>query len=205
MDRPTLNTVTTLTLLLESHSSRGHIVEMTSILSLAIKSSQWLGMDRMGSAKDDQARWAMSSDPPSNSSGDEAVSSELLKGASKDIFLGAYSRHSRLVDEIARSHLKRESARKLWFRIVAFDYFIASESGMAYQVIRGLTALPQNLDEEDLQDLTDETGTTTLPPEKPTSVATQNCGYKVLQAMQQGCKKASEGKCLCQRKQKKFN
>lgn len=64
MDRPTLNTVTTLTLLLESHSSRGHIVEMTSILSLAIKSSQWLGMDRMGSAKDDQARWAMSSDPP---------------------------------------------------------------------------------------------------------------------------------------------
>lgn len=208
LNRPNLNVVSTLLLLSDAFFNRGNLVGMTSLVSLAIRLAQWLGLHKLGTAKDDELEWSTVSKPSNsstttlngNSSSSNSVSKELLKGFPKSNMLSAFSLYtsSKLVPSISdcKSHLIRENARKIWFKLLTYDYYMAADSNgtFTYQVpqqLNGSTGLPLNLDEEDLPD-----SDAKLPDEKGDGIATHAFGARIYEAVIKGCKKISDLKDL---------
>lgn len=153
MGTPNLCCVMALTVARQIYANQGRVVQSGSMLALAIRMAQSLGLDRLQSAHDDEAVWLK---------GNHEVrftrfgSTALAPSRSEVLGLGDpmgrdFSYHTGLTDP---SHLMRETARKVWYHLVVQDWMTFSRE-FRYQIPPGQwdTALPVALDESDLAEV----------------------------------------------------
>lgn len=163
---------------------------MISVLSLAIRSSQTLGLHQLGTAQLDQEEWLANPLPTSDLK--ETVSAEILKRIPESSAVCGFNRLSKFLPLISsRSHLTRDAGRKLWSRFLAYDYYLAlSNPRGAYQITEDFTGLPLILDEEEIP-----IDSALLPREKdPNTTPTDVFGYTVYDAIFKACKRLADMK-----------
>lgn len=178
---PSLNCLMALTAARYFYASQGRLVQHNTTLSIALSLAQALGLHRLGSARDDEARWLARADKKANPSNDvseltkslpnefESPDEEIVRDVLTDdgSRFGAFKLGAdwQLPD---RSHLVRETGRKLWYHLVTLDWIGRAQTNLVYRVVPGQwnTAFPLNVDEEELPDGTGD-NPYHLPPEKP--------------------------------------
>lgn len=147
-----LNCIMALTAARHFYTCQGRLTQAATTLCVAIRLAQAMGLHRLGSAAQDQARWTRASRKGARASRAEDVvraafghSSLHLAGEARDSFHG-------IAGLPRRSHLIREASRRLWYHLVAQDWLTSSERGIPSQIPEGSwsTALPLKVDEESL-------------------------------------------------------
>lgn len=197
---PSLNCLMALTAARHFYASQGRKVQYDTTSSLSLTLAQALGLHRLGSAREDEARWLSEGSKAGGidrsnvvgasqvaengfDSPDEHVVRDAL-GASKyaSFKMGA---HWQLPD---RSHLVRETGRKLWYFLVCKDWIDCAQDGHIYHAVPGQwnTAFPLNVDEEELPDGSGD-NPYRLPPEKAPGHPSDAVAYPYFQAVCNVC------------------
>ncbi|WFD29751.1 hypothetical protein MSPP1_000762 [Malassezia sp. CBS 17886] len=146
-----LNHITALLLCMDYHASRGKLVLCHTAMAMLLRLAELQGYHALGSAKDDEELWSQS--PASKQVCLSAVvgvpnsTSARADVAPKSLA----SLASSLPD---RSHLVREAARRIWYKIACKDMALSAAFGRAssLDLARVTTKAPLNVDEEDLPD-----------------------------------------------------
>ncbi|CAO1613485.1 unnamed protein product [Sympodiomycopsis kandeliae] len=181
MGSPSLNCLMALTAARHFYSSQGRSVQQATTISLSISLAQALGLHRLGSARDDEARWSAEGVKPDPDAGNiltarESIANEfgsrdetsvrdaLTSGGAE----GGIAKHCTDWHLPDRSHLVRETGRKMWYYLVCRDWIATAQAQHTYRIVPGQwnTALPLNLDDAELPDGTGD-NPYQLPPEKP--------------------------------------
>lgn len=134
----------------------------------SIRLAQTLGIHKLGTAKEDETKWIAASAEENRKAMAKRINpitskvdSMLTRGRDVEVKLlsnmanicgiaSVYTSASGMVD---RSHLVRETGRRLWVGLVTADYYISAGFGDdQYQIHKYNTGVPLNVDERDLPD-----------------------------------------------------
>ena len=139
------NHIAALLLCVDHHASRGRLLVSLMTLSTLVRLAEQQGYHRLGSATDDEQAWRQA--PESK----QVCVSAVVATARPGTWVRPTSTMTSLPD---RSHLVREAARRLWYRIACKDMVVSAVVQRVSQInpSRANTAAPLNVDEDDLPD-----------------------------------------------------
>lgn len=160
VSKTNLNHISALYFCVDHQAFRGRMAAGLAQLALLVRLAEIQGYHRLGSARDDEMRW-------SNTTASKQVRVSAVAGVPS---AGrASSAASSLPD---RSHLVREAARRMWYKIASRDMVTGTHfsRSQAIEPDRVTTQVPLNVDETELPD----GETHVLPPVKEDGRATLN-------------------------------
>lgn len=139
------NHIAALLLSVDYHASRGRLLEPLVTMSILVRLAEQQGYHQLGSATEDEQQWRQA--PESKLVCVSAVTATVRSGA----WVRPTTTATCLPD---RSHLVREAARRLWYRIMVQDMVLGTVVRRVSQMdpSRSNTSAPLNVDEEDLPD-----------------------------------------------------
>lgn len=154
---------------IDHHALRGKVMLCFTTMAMLMRLAELQGYHTLGSAKDDEQKWAQA--PTSKQVRLSAVVGVTHPDTSRpeSLIKPSSSAAASLPDH---SHLVREAARRLWYKIVSQDMALSAvfHRTSAFDPARATTQYPLNVDEEDLPD----GETHVLPPVKEDGRATIN-------------------------------
>lgn len=139
------NHLAALLLCVDHHASRGRLLVSLVTLTTLVRLAEQQGYHTLGSATDDEQAWLKAPDS-------EQVSLSAVAAAPRP---GAWVRPTCAATTLpARSHLVREAARRIWYKIACKDMVVSAVVPRVAPLdpARATTAPPLNVDEDDLPD-----------------------------------------------------
>lgn len=133
------NHIAALYYVLEHQAARGRTAVYATMLAMLVRIAELQGYHRLASAKDDEEHWR------------SAPASKQVRVSAVAALRPAVGTSSSLPD---RSHLVREAARCLWYKIASKSMLLGATLPGAQSIdpARMSTKAPLNVDEEDLPD-----------------------------------------------------
>lgn len=163
------NHIATLLFCIDHHALRGKLMLCFTTMAMLVRLAELQGYHTLGSAKDDEEKWSKS--PASKQVCLSAVVGVPNTDTSRPetLIRPSIQTATSLPD---RSHLVREAARRLWYKIASQDMILSTVVHRTSLIDpkRVTTQYPLNVDEEDLPD----GETHVLPPVKADGRATIN-------------------------------
>lgn len=143
LHRTNWNHIAALLLVVDLHASRGRLPMAFTTMATLTRLAELQNYHLLGSALDDESAWSSAPDS-------KQVSVSAVAGAFRP---GVWVRPGQAVTSLPdRSHLVREAARRVWYKIASKDMTLSAVSRRASLIdpARTTTAAPLNIDEDDL-------------------------------------------------------
>lgn len=139
------NHIAALLFSVDYHASRGRLLGPLVTMATLVRLAEQQGYHQLGSATEDEQQWQQA--PESKLVCVSAVTATIRPGA----WVRPTTTATSLPD---RSHLVREAARRLWYRIMVKDMVLGTVVRRVSQIdpSRSNTSAPLNVDEENLPD-----------------------------------------------------
>lgn len=199
-NRPNLNILMAISASRQYHLSRGHGVYYLVLISTAIRLAQAMGIHRLGSAAEDVERWNSSPAKPDSPYKERRpfLNGKLffpvfISGPGTNEDAGVRDAKEAPLRFPDRSHLVRETARKMWYHFIVQDYFASDSFDRTYHIFPGQynTALPLNLDEDELPTGLED-APSKLPAAKPEGQPTDSNMYQTAFRVSDLCRETSD-------------
>ncbi|WFD07630.1 hypothetical protein MVES1_002999 [Malassezia vespertilionis] len=142
------NHIAALLLSVDHHAARGKLCVCLTTVSILVRLAELQGYQTLGSAKDDEEQWKHS-----------PASKQVCLSAVVGVPSTSAGRPTKPFINLAtslpdRSHLVREAARRLWYKIACKDMILSTVFNRASTIdtSRVTTKFPLNVDEDELPD-----------------------------------------------------